>query len=88
MEIHSRLLDCRGRGGRGGGIRLQLLLVVVCLGVLRVEVSSKVDLTLKGSRTKIARKGLESGVFARMGDEVGGLAKGLPTQAAAIGLLA
>ena len=46
--------------------------------VLRFDMTSQVDFSLKGATALVAGKRLEPGVFARVGDEIGWLAERFP----------
>lgn len=54
--------------------------------MLCLLVSPQVDLALEAFPAHVAAEGLEAGVLATMGDEVGALAEGLATHLAFVGL--
>lgn len=55
--------------------------------VLRLLVTSQVDLALEGAAAEVASEGFEPGVLARVRDEVRGLAEGFPADRAFVRLL-
>ena len=55
--------------------------------MLRFDVTSQVNLALKGSRTEVAGERLEAGVLAAVCDQVGGLAERLAAHATHVRLL-